>query len=120
MLTITSFGYKHGQPSANVLIDVRFLWNPYWTEFRHLRGTDKLVQNGVLSNSTCGVEKIEQVLDACLNLIALYGGAHRSPIVIAFGCTGGHHRSVAMAEMLSKRLKDKGIEHRVIHRDVSK
>ena len=105
-ITIESFGFKHGAPrDADMLFDVRFLPNPYWVpELRAGRGTNKAVADYVLSQP-----ESQGFLDNVTNLIELVLPGYRREgkgfMTIAVGCTGGHHRSVAMSEALAKKLE---------------
>lgn len=121
-VTIESFGFKHGAPrDADMLFDVRFLPNPYWVpELRAGRGTNKAVADYVLQQP-----EAEGFLDNVTNLIELvlpgYRREGKSFMTIAVGCTGGHHRSVAMSEALAKKLEGfSGIDVHVVHRDIDR
>lgn len=121
-VTVQSFGFKHGAPrDADMLFDVRFLPNPYWVPaLRAGRGTNKAVADYVL-----GQEEAPQFLDGVTNLVRLalpgYRREGKSYMTIAIGCTGGHHRSVAMVEALGKKLHDiPGIDVGIVHRDIDR
>ncbi|MBC6764210.1 MULTISPECIES: RNase adapter RapZ [Corynebacterium] len=121
-ITIESFGFKHGAPrDADMLFDVRFLPNPYWVpELRAGRGTNKAVAEYVLSQP-----ESQGFLDNVTNLIELVLPGYRREgkgfMTIAVGCTGGHHRSVAMSEALAKKLEGvSGINVNVVHRDIDR
>ncbi len=121
-ITIESFGFKHGAPrDADMLFDVRFLPNPYWVpELRAGRGTNKAVAEYVLSQP-----ESQGFLDNVTNLIELalpgYRREGKGFMTIAVGCTGGHHRSVAMSEALAKKLEGvSGINVNVVHRDIDR
>jgi len=98
-----AFGYKNGiPPEATWVIDVRFLDNPYWVEeLRPLDGRASEVREYVLSQPAAGelMERLESVLRW---VVPLY---QRDDLTVAFGCTGGHHRSVVLAEEMSRRLE---------------
>lgn len=119
---VMSFGFKHGIPSeADFVIDVRCLPNPYWVEnLRSKTGLDEDVKNYVFSfgESTQLLEKLIDMLDF---LNPLYIKEGKSQIVFAIGCTGGNHRSVAIAESLKdhfcKRWDNVSVNHRDINRD---
>ncbi|MGE0881236.1 MAG: RNase adapter RapZ [Acidimicrobiia bacterium] len=119
--TITSFGYKHGLPiDVDLVFDCRFLPNPYWVA--HLRdgtGLDEPVRDYVLSQDLARpfLDQVEGLLDL---LIPAYVAEGKAYLSVAFGCTGGHHRSVAMAEDLARRLRRKGFEPKVSHRDIER
>ena len=119
-LTVQSFGFKHGAPrDADLLVDVRFLPNPYWVpELRGGRGVDKPVSDYVL-----GQEDAPRFLDTMEQLVGLvlpgYRREGKNHMTIAVGCTGGHHRSVAISEELARRLRElPGVTVNVIHRDL--
>lgn len=121
-ITVESFGFKHGAPrDADLLFDVRFLPNPYWVpELRAGRGTNKPVADYVL-----GQPEATGFLDHISSLVELVlPGYHRegkSFMTIAIGCTGGHHRSVAIAEALANRLRSlSGVEINLVHRDIER
>lgn len=121
-ITIESFGFKHGAPrDSDMLFDVRFLPNPYWVpELRAGRGTNKAVADYVLSQP-----ESQGFLDNVTNLIELVLPGYRREgkgfMTIAVGCTGGHHRSVAMSEALAKKLEGvSGINVNVVHRDIDR
>jgi UPF0042 nucleotide-binding protein len=120
-VAITSFGFKYGLPAdANNVVDVRFMPNPYWVdELRHLTGLDRPVRDFVLDRPLAQ-DFIVKVLD----LLEATFDAHRQGrdfhISVAVGCTGGKHRSVAVAEELAARLRAGGVRARAIHRDVGR
>lgn len=121
-VTIESFGFKHGSPrDADLVLDVRFLPNPYWVEeLRDFRGVDRPVSDYVLSRPGA-----EQFVDNVVNLLGGTLGGYRHEgkdfITVGIGCTGGHHRSVAIAEELGRRLREPGnIEVTVLHRDLER
>lgn len=120
-VTVMSFGYKHGvPPDADLVFDCRFLPNPHWVEhLRPMTGLDAPVQDYVAS-----FELTDQFLDRLYPLLDLllpaYVDEGKSVLTLAFGCTGGRHRSVSMAERTADWLRERGIEPRVRHRDVAK
>jgi UPF0042 nucleotide-binding protein len=119
--TVVSFGFKYGIPvDADVVADMRFVPNPFWVpELRHLTGRDKPVADFVLGNPLA-----QQFLDdyaAVLETLRVgYLNEGKRFMTIAIGCTGGQHRSVAMAEELARRLRDKGSPTLVVHRDLGR
>ena len=119
--TITSFGYKHGLPlDTDLVIDCRFLPNPYWVDgLRDLDGTDAAVREYVLAQPVS-----EKFLVELTSLLALllpaYVSEGKSYLTLAFGCTGGQHRSVAIAEEVAERLRSLGYEPKVSHRDLDR
>ena len=120
-ITVTSFGFKYGVPlDADNMIDVRFLANPYWvSELRHLTGRDKEVSDYVLTLP--GAEKFVDDYTALMEQIMKGYARELKPFVnIAVGCTGGKHRSVAVAEAIADRLRATGLAVRTIHRDLGK
>ena len=119
--TITSFGYKHGLPlDTDVVLDCRFLPNPHWVEdLRPQTGLDAPVRDYVL-----GQEAAQRFLASLEDLLGLllpaYEAEGKSYLTIAFGCTGGRHRSVAIAERVAAMADAAGYTPRVVHRDVAK
>ncbi len=105
LVTCLAFGYKNGVPdSASWVIDVRLLDNPYWVEeLRPLDGLDPRVRSYVLDQPAAGglLDHLEATLK---DAIPHYRSHGRSQLVVAFGCTGGRHRSVAMASEMARRL----------------
>ena len=118
-VSLVSFGYKHGIPiDVDMVLDVRFLPNPHWDEeLRPLTGTDGPVRDFVLSREEA-VEYLERVGSLLEFLIPAYVAEGRSYLTVAVGCTGGRHRSVAMAEEIATRLRLAGYSPRVSHRDI--
>ena len=120
-VTLMSFGYKHGlPPDADVVIDCRFLPNPHWVEeLRPMTGLDPEVQDYVASFELTGefMTRLESLLEL---LLPAYVNEGKSVLTIAFGCTGGRHRSVSIAERLAGWLTERGTEPRIRHRDVTK
>jgi UPF0042 nucleotide-binding protein len=120
-VSVRSFGFKHGAPrDADLIFDVRFLPNPHWVEeLRELRGTDDRVSGYVL-RSEGAKEFVDRIDDLLGFLIPRFQSEGKSYLSIAIGCTGGHHRSVAIAEELERRLTDHGVRAAVRHRDIEK
>jgi UPF0042 nucleotide-binding protein len=120
-VTIMSFGYKHGlPPDADLVFDCRFLPNPHWVEeLRPLRGTDEAVQRYVLDSDLAPgfTTRVEDLLGY---LLPAYVAEGKSVLTVAFGCTGGHHRSVTMAEHFAGWLRAHGQAPRVRHRDLER
>ncbi len=121
-LTFTSFGHKHGLPrDADTVIDVRFLPNPHWEpELRPLTGFDPQVVEHIDKGGTLQAfyERLDPLLDFLIPEYIAEGKAH---LGIAIGCTGGRHRSVAVAEALAKRYRSRDdVEVEVAHRDVGR
>ena len=119
--TVMSFGYKHGLPlDVDLVLDCRFLPNPHWVdELRPKTGRDRAVRKYVLGNPQTGefLEKLEALFDV---ILPGYVAEGKSYLTIAVGCTGGRHRSVVVADELAGRLRKRGIEPRVLHRDVKR
>jgi len=122
VLTVMSFGYKEGSPPvANMLFDVRFLKNPYWVpELRNLTGLDKAVQEYVLSQPMA-VKFLETLYPLVESILPRFTELELTEFTIAFGCTGGQHRSTALAEALAKRINQTFPEFEVVrcHRELA-
>jgi UPF0042 nucleotide-binding protein len=118
-LAILSFGFSRGLPrNADLVFDMRFLQNPYWVEdLRHLTGRDALVSDYVRSDPAYedAVSRIEGLL---LTLLPRYKAEGKAYVTIAFGCTGGRHRSVHVAERVAAHLASAGFAPTLSHRDV--
>lgn len=120
-VTVSSFGFKHGIPlDVDLVLDCRFLPNPHWEpELRPLSGKDPEIQDFVLKRPEA--EKFMNNLMTLLDdLLPAYEEEGKSYLTIAFGCTGGRHRSVAVAEAIAARLKDRDWLPRVAHRDIDR
>ena len=119
--SVTSFGFKHGVPrDADVVFDCRFLPNPYWVEgLRSLSGLDPEVRDYVLGQdlATGFLDRIDELLGMLLPGYEVEGKSYLS---LGLGCTGGRHRSVAMVEALAERLRTRGLDPAVIHRDLDR
>ncbi|MFY9642973.1 MAG: RNase adapter RapZ [Rhodomicrobium sp.] len=121
MMSVVSFGYKNGLPAdADLVVDCRFLTNPHWVpELRPLSGLDAPVREYVL-----GQPGAKEFLDGYAELLGVvaegYSREGKTYATLAVGCTGGKHRSVAIAEELGNRLRERGIEVQVNHRDVGR
>lgn len=118
-IAVTSFGFKHGLPlDVDLVMDVRFLPNPHWIDdLRPLTGLDAPVREYVLGQDlTHGfLDRFEHLLDL---LLPAYVAEGKSYLSLAIGCTGGRHRSVALAEELAGWLRGRGHRPRVHHRDL--
>jgi UPF0042 nucleotide-binding protein len=119
--SLLSFGFKHGVPlDVDLMFDCRFLPNPYWVEsLRPLSGLDEPVRDYVLGRSET-TEFLDKLDDMLAMLIPAYVREGKSYLTVAMGCTGGRHRSVALAEELALRLNKHGIATSVFHRDVER
>jgi RNase adapter protein RapZ len=117
---VSSFGFRHGiQQDADLVFDVRFLPNPnYIPEFKPLTGKNPRVARYIRSFPQTQ-EFLSRVTDLLSYLLPHYVQEGKSYLTIAFGCTGGQHRSVMIAEEVSKRLKKTGFPIRVQHRDTN-
>ncbi len=122
LVTFLSFGFKFGLPTeADMVFDVRFLPNPHWVaELRPLTGLDDEVRDFVVARpESHGF--IERALSLLRYLVPLYLAEQKTQLVVAIGCTGGRHRSVALAEALAASLaKDPQVQTGVRHRDVGR
>ena len=120
-VTVGSFGFKYGPPlDGDVVLDVRFLPNPnYEPTCRHLTGRDAEVVQFLESYSETG-EFLERAMGLLDFVVPRYAAEGKSYLSIYFGCTGGHHRSVYLAEAAAKRFAAKGRQVRVQHRDIDK
>ena len=119
--TVLSFGYKHGLPlDTDLVIDCRFLPNPHWVEaLRPQTGLDEPVRDYVLAQPLT-TEFLGQINGLLTTLLPAYGAEGKSYLTVAFGCTGGRHRSVAIAEAVAGALRDEGFHLRVTHRDLDR
>lgn len=120
-ITVTSFGFKYGVPlDADNMVDVRFLANPYWiSELRHLTGRDKEVSDYVLALPEAH-DFVEHYSEMMARIMKGYARELKPFVNIAVGCTGGKHRSVALAEAIAENLRAKGLAVRTVHRDLGK
>jgi UPF0042 nucleotide-binding protein len=121
LVSCLSFGFKNGVPlDADMVFDVRFLPNPHFVpEFRKKTGLDKKVADYVRGFPQTG-EFLDRVTDLMLYLLPHYVKEGKSYLTIAFGCTGGQHRSVMMAEEMAQRLAKAGYQVKALHRDIVK
>ncbi len=121
VIAITSFGYKYGIPhESDMVFDVRFIKNPYYVpELKDKCGLDKEVRDYVYGNPATVdfSDRISSLLDF---LIPRYVDEGKTSLVVSVGCTGGRHRSVAIAQYLYEELRDKGHNVVIRHRDVEK
>ncbi len=120
-ITVMSFGYKYGIPmEADLVLDARFLPNPFYVEeLRPLSGLDKGVSDYVFSFKQAGefLQQLESMLDF---LLPLYIEEGKVSLTVAVGCTGGRHRSVALAAALNQRLLARGRKAENVNRDIDK
>ena len=119
MINITSFGYKKGTPMAgDMVFDMRFIPNPYYVKsLRPLTGNNAKVSKYVLKHQVTQ-DFIEKALDMIEMLIPFYMKEGKYSLNICIGCTGGHHRSVAVANELNRRLREMGKRTTLEHRDL--
>ena len=120
-IMVTSFGFKHGlPPDVDMVFDCRFLPNPHWVDgLRSLTGLDAPVSDYVLETDAAQafLAELDRLYDVLLPAFQSEGKAY---LTIAFGCTGGRHRSVAIAEEAARRLHGRSLEPGITHRDVTK
>ena len=120
-IAVMSFGFKYGIPlDADLVFDMRFLPNPFWIpELRSRNGTDPAVSEYVLSRREAG-EFVDRVVDLMQPMIRGYQREGRRYVTLAVGCTGGKHRSVAVAEALAARLTGEDVATILVHRDLGR
>ena len=121
-ITLVSFGYRYGVPAdADLVMDIRFISNPYYDEkLRSFNGTNENVRNYVLAD-----ESAQQFLEEFIKLLTFLLPQYlaregKSHLTVAFGCTGGKHRSVVITEEMGKRLTELGYDVNIVHRDIEK
>jgi UPF0042 nucleotide-binding protein len=120
-IAIMSFGFKYGIPlDADLVFDMRFLPNPFWIpELRSKNGTDPEVSDYVLRKRGAG-EFVDRVVDLMQPMIVGYIREGRRYVTLSLGCTGGKHRSVAVAVALAERLTDRDVATILVHRDLGR
>ena len=121
LVYITSFGYRHGvPPDSDLVFDVRFLPNPnYIPKFKKLTGRHPSVARYIRSFPQTK-EFVERISELLIYLLPHYIREGKSYLTIAFGCTGGHHRSVMIADQIRKNLAQSGFHTKISHRDMLK
>jgi UPF0042 nucleotide-binding protein len=119
-LTIMSFGFARGLPrNADLVLDMRFLRNPHWApELKPLTGLDAKVGEHIAADPAYE-EALIRIEELILLLLPRYAEEGKAYVTIAFGCTGGRHRSVHVAERVARRLRDAGFSPTVSHRDLA-
>ena len=119
VLTITSFGFARGLPrDADLVFDMRFLRNPHWVDaLRPGTGRDADVSNYIADDPAYG-QAMAQIEALLLLLLPRYQAEGKAYVTAAFGCTGGRHRSVHVAERMARRLREEGFSPTVTHRDL--
>ena len=120
VLTIASFSFARGiSRTADLVFDLRFLPNPHWVEeLRPLTGVDQAVRD-YLQEDPSWAETMGRIESLLIDWIPRYWAAGKSYVTVAFGCTGGRHRSVAAAVEMAERLRDAGFAPNVRHRDLA-
>jgi UPF0042 nucleotide-binding protein len=120
-IAVMSFGFKYGIPlDADLVFDMRFLPNPYWIpELRPKNGTDPTVAAYVMNKKGAG-EFVDRVVDLMQPMISGYQREGRRYVTLSVGCTGGKHRSVAVAEALAVRLNGEDVATILVHRDLGR
>ncbi|MBQ6496297.1 MAG: RNase adapter RapZ [Firmicutes bacterium] len=118
-INIMSFGYKNGMPvSADMVFDARFIPNPFYVKsLRELTGNNKKVSKYVLKHDITQ-QFMDKIVDMIVQLIPYYMNEGKYSLSVCFGCTGGHHRSVALANELHRRLNELGKRTTLEHRDL--
>ena len=121
MVSCMSFGFKYGVPSeADLVFDVRCLPNPFYLpELKHKTGRDAEVRDYVMKFEQSRVLR-DKLLDMIEFLLPHYVAEGKSRLVIAYGCTGGKHRSVTFAELTAAFLREKECKVKILHRDIEK
>ena len=121
VINLVSFGFRHGTPAAvELLFDVRFLPNPYFEDtLRDGTGRDQVVADYVMKSER-GASFFRRLDEFVKYLVPFYDEEGKAYVTIGVGCTGGRHRSVAIAEAMGVRLRDIGREVSVTHRDVER
>ena len=119
MIYVTSFGFRNGvPPDSDLVFDVRFLPNPnYIPKFKHLSGRNPAVARYIRSFRQTA-EFTRRISDLLVYLLPHYIAEGKSYLTIAFGCTGGRHRSVMMADEIARNLSKAGYRAKVTHRDI--
>lgn len=120
-ITVVSFGFSYGTPrDVDLLFDCRFLPNPHWiTELRPHTGLEEPVRDYVLGQPDTQ-EFLTKLTSLFSFLVPAYENEGKSYLTVALGCTGGRHRSVVLAEELSRYFGKIGLQPKVVHRDVEK
>ncbi|MEP2234233.1 MAG: RNase adapter RapZ [Alteripontixanthobacter sp.] len=118
-VTVTSFGFARGMPPlADLVFDMRFLDNPHWVEeLRDLTGRDEPVASHIHADPGFA-PAYERIRDLLLDLLPRYAAQGKSYVTVAFGCTGGRHRSVFTAEQITAALREAGFSPTLLHRNL--
>lgn len=120
-ISVTSFGFKHGLPiDPDLVFDVRFIKNPYYIEgLRDLTGNDKKVQEFVLQWDE-SQRYLNKIIDMIEFLLPQFRKVGKYQLIVAIGCTGGHHRSVTFVNKIKEHFDQKLINVKISHRDIEK
>ena len=120
-ITVTSFGFKYAAPpESDLMFDVRFLPNPFYVEdLKPLCGLDAPVRDYLFSHDVSN-EFLTRLVDMVDFIIPYFAAKGRTELRVAVGCTGGRHRSVAVAAALAAHLQQEGRKVDLLHRDVSR
>ena len=118
-LSIMSFGFARGVPrNADLVLDMRFLRNPHWdADLKPMTGLDAPVADYVAADPAYP-EALDRIEGLLALLLPRYAAEGKSYLTVAFGCTGGRHRSVHVAETIGRRLRDRGFSPTILHRDL--
>jgi UPF0042 nucleotide-binding protein len=119
-LDILSFAFSRGDPpGASLVLDMRFLRNPHWQpHLRALSGLDEAVGD-YIAGDPAYAEALARIEALLRTLLPLYLADERACVSVAFGCTGGRHRSVHVAEQIAARLRAAGFSPNLVHRDLA-
>ena len=119
VVKVVSFGFNNGIPiDADMMFDVRCFPNPFYIpELKHKTGKEKEVQDYVMNNPEAK-GYFDRIVDMIEYIIPVFRGEGRNSLIIAVGCTGGHHRSVTFVEKLTTQLSNKGLSVKAVHRDI--
>ena len=120
-VSVNSFGFKYGLPiDADWVLDVRFLPNPFYVnQLKEKTGLENDVAEYVLNNEICR-DFMQKFMDLLFFLLPNYHKEGKKHFVLAVGCTGGRHRSVALAEFIGQHCREKGYTTAILHRDIAK
>lgn len=117
-ITVSSFGFSRGIPVADLVFDMRFLDNPHWiSELREQTGRDAAVGDHIRKDPAFA-EAFSRIRDLLLMLVPRYEAQGKAYVHIAFGCTGGRHRSVFVAEQIATALREAGFSPTLLHRNL--
>lgn len=120
VLSVMSFGFARGVPrNADLMFDMRFLRNPHWDRLlKPMTGLDQAVGDYVAEDPAYA-DALHKIEDLLLTLLPRYASEGKAYVTVAFGCTGGRHRSVHVAERVARRLREAGFSPTVAHRDLA-